>query len=294
MFAALSLAACARAMPRSEGATDRTMTMTTVLPTGAWQRDWISRHGGPRDASMAVRYVQTPSVFADLRVPAERAALDGASSFDELSDDQLLVLARQNGFAGYTTMDGANATWHHEIDFQPADGGADIGRIERVTEHSMFEHALDGSYVEAWSRLGRGEDRFFAVRVARGDRVEQVLSVAGDHFVYARARAGVLPAARSLADAITESHATREVIIGFVDCEISFGTTHGWRVERSTLPWREGKRLAFADRIAIAADGGPVARDPAAGEVWSFPVERVRADELRALFPGRADAGVGR
>jgi hypothetical protein len=244
--------------------------MTTRIPTGAWQRDWISRNGGPRDASVTVRYVQTASVFGDVRIPAARAALAGASSFAELSHDQRLVLATQNGFAGYTTIDGENATWHHEIDFQPGDGSPDVGRIERVDDTRMFEHALDGSYVEAWSRLSPGDDRSFAVKVFRGNRIDQILAVAGDHFIYARACA------------------TRESILAFVDCEISHGTTRGWRIERSTLPWREGKPLAFADRIAIAPDGAPVPRDAAAGEAWSFPAHSVPTGELRALFPAPA------
>lgn len=293
LIAALLLAACARAVSPGEGTSQTTMTptmtptMTTTMqvPAGAWQRDWISRHGGPHEATVTVRYVQTPSVFADLRIPAERAGLAGATSFDELSDEQLAVLARQNGFAGFTTMAGADATWHHEIDFQPADDGVDIGRIERVAEDRMFEHALDGAYVESWSMLGGpGGDRFLAVRVARGDRVEHVLSVAGSHFVYARAREVALPAGRSITELIARAHATRAAIVGWLDCEISYGRTDGWRVERSTLPWREGKRLGFADRIAIAGDGRPVARDAAAGEVWSFPVARWPAAELRALF----------
>jgi len=282
MLAALALAACARATTPGEGTAE---TMKTQIPTGAWQRDWISRHGGPRDSRVTVRYVQTTSVFGDLRIPAERAALAGAASFAELSNDQLLVLARQNGFAGHTTVDGANATWHHEIDFQPGNGSPDIGRIERIDETTMLEHALDDSYVESWSTLSRGDDRFLAVKLSRGGRVDQVLSVAGDHFVYAHARASALPAAGSIADAIAETRATRETIIAFLDCEISYGTTRGWRIERSTLPWREGKRLAFADRIAIAPDGQPAPRDAAAGESWSFPVHSVPDADLRALFP---------
>lgn len=283
MLVALSLAGCARPLTPGEGATDT--TMKAHIPTGAWQRDWISRHGGPHDATMIVRYVQTPSVFGDVRIPAERAALAGTGGFAELSDGQLLVLAGQNGFAGCTTVDGANATWHHEVDFQPSSGDPDIGRIEWATEHSMFEHALDDSYVEAWSTVSRSEDRFFAAKVSRGDRVDQVLAVAGDHFVYARARARVLPRATSLADAIASSHATRETIVAFLDCEISYGTAHDWRIEHSTLPWREGKRLAFADRIAIGANDHPAPRDPAAGEAWSFPVVDIPAADLRALFP---------
>jgi hypothetical protein len=257
--------------------------MKIGVPAGAWQRDWISRHGGAPDTSVTVRYVQTPSMFGDVRIRGDRAALAGAASFADLSDDQLLALAKQNGFAGYTTVDGANATWHHEIDFQPSDGSADIGRIELSGNGTMFEHALDESYVESWSALGGGDGPFLAVKVVRGDRAEHVLAVAHDHFVYARARVTALPAADSIIDAIARTHATREAIIGFLDCEISYGNTRGWNIVHSTLPWQEGKRLAFIDRIGIDARGRTVATVTEAGEAWSFPVNTFTPADLRAL-----------
>jgi hypothetical protein len=260
--------------------------MKLDVPAGAWQRDWIRRHGGAQDATVTVRYVQTPTVFGDIRIRRDRPAFPGAGSFADLSDDQLAALARQNGFAGYTTLDGANATWHREIDFQPS-GGEDIGRIELAGHGKMYEHALDDSYVESWSAIGSDGGAFFAVRVARANRVEHLLAVAGDHFVYARARANPLPTADSLSDAIAKNHATRDVVIAYLDCEISYGTTRGWQVEHSTLPWREGKRLAFVDRIALDAAGRPTARAPTAGEAWSFPVNTIAPAQLRELL--RAD-----
>jgi hypothetical protein len=255
------------------------------IPTGTWQRDWIRRHGGAPDHGVTVRYVQTPSVFGDVRIPGDRPALGHAASFADLSDDQLAALAQQHGFAGVTTMDGANATWHHEIDFQPAGGGDDIGRIEPVDDGQMFEHALDDSYVERWSAIDKDGGKFLAIKVARAGRVDQLLAVAGEHFVYARARATALPAAASISEAIARTHATRETIIAYLDCEISFGRVRGWQIEHSTLPWQEGKRLAFADRIAIDAQGRPAARQISAGEAWSFPAQTFTTAELRAMFP---------
>lgn len=259
--------------------------MKLKVPTGAWQRDWIRRHGGAADTAVTVRYVQTPSAFGDVRLRSDRPAMAGAASFADLSDDQLAALARQNGFAGYTTVEGENATWHHEIDFQPSGPDADIGRIELAGEGKMFEHALDDSYVESWSAVGSDDGQFFAVKVVRGEHVDQLLVVAGAQFVYARARATPLPAADSLGEAIAKTHATREMIIAYLDCEISYGTTPGWRIEHSTLPWQEGKHLAFADRLAIDANGQPAVRAPASGEAWSFPVNTITAADLRALFP---------
>jgi hypothetical protein len=261
--------------------------MKLDVPTGAWQRDWIHRRGGAPDATVTVRYVQTPSVFGDLRIRGDRPAMAGATSFADLTDDQLAALARQNGFAGTTTIAGANATWHHEIDFQPSGDGEDIGRIEPAGAGKMLEHGLDDSYVESWSALGVDGGRFFAARVERGGRVEQLLAVAGDHFVYARARTAPLPAADSLSDAIARTHATREQIIAYLDCELSHGTTRSWQIEHSTLPWREGKRLAFADQIVIDASGHAMPQTPVVGQVWSFPVNTLPSTELRRLFPIR-------
>lgn len=140
-------------------------------------------------------------------------------------------------------------------------------------------------------RYGRGASsrsrRFFAARVERAGRVDQLLAVAGDHFIYARARAAALPPADSLRELIARTHPPRDALLAYLDCEISYGTTRGWQIERSTLPWQEGQRLAFVDRIAIATGGRPAPRDPAAGEAWSFPVVDLAPDELRARFPSR-------
>ena len=108
--------------------------MTMKVPTGAWQRDWIQRHGGALDRAITVRYVQTPSVFGDLRIPAGRPALSGAASFAELDDDQLAALATQNGFAGVTTIAGASSKWHvSRFHQEPASlgYGAVLSRIGR-------------------------------------------------------------------------------------------------------------------------------------------------------------------
>jgi hypothetical protein len=229
-----------------------------------------------------VRYVQTPSVFGDVRIPEALPDLTSAGSLADLTDEQLFALAHQNGFAGVMTMAGVNGTWHHEIDFQPT-SAADIGRVERLGPSKMFEHALDDSYVESWSLLD-ARPGAFAVRVSREDRVLYLLAVSGQHFVYARARKRNLPAGKSLVELITRTRPDRKTIMGYLDCEISYGNTHGWWIENSTLPWLQGKRLAFADRIGIGHDGQPVALTPLRGETWSFPVNTLAPDELQTLF----------
>lgn len=236
---------------------------------GVWQRDWIRLPHQAPDASKIVRWLQTPSAFGDLRIPITRPRI-AARSIDELTDEDIRVLALQSGFAGTTSISGMDATWKHEIDFQPS-GGADVGRIERRDDTTIWEHDPNGSYVESWTKLDSGGDRFLVMRASAPRRM---LLIAGDRFYYARDRALALPPADSLVDVMARAdHATQRK---YVDCELSFGTVRGWQIQRSTLPWREGARLEVVDQIT--EDGNRVlVRDPS----WRIELETA---SVRALF----------
>jgi len=265
---------------------------SSTLPswfTGVWSREWIERKGVRTDL-FDVHFLQTPSLFADVRIPRERPSFARAQSFADLSDAELLLLAKQRAFAGTTSVDGALATWHHEIDFQPSDGSADIGRLERIDDGHMLEHATDSSYVEAWRSLDSGAGRFLALRVERAGRLDRLLLIAGEHFLYARNRSVDLQQAESLDSLITTTHATRAQIISYLGCEFSTGLVRGgvvpWAIQQSTLPWREGKRLDFAAAIVVDEAGNLVSQD-ASPEHWSTPVNTLTFADRRALFARR-------
>ena len=256
---------------------------------GAWSREWIAR-GGARTSTFTVRYLQTPSWFGDVRFPLGRPNLSRATSFADLTDDELRGLAKQRGFVGRITADDLIATWNHEIDFQPNSGSPDIGRLERVGRGRMYEHALDSSYTEHWWSLSSGDGRFLTVRVERGGRLDRILIVVGDHFYYARNRAKDLPGAPSLDSLIATTKATRDQIIGYLDCELSVGRIRGgsvpWEIQFSTLPWREGRHLEFVDRIGVPGPIGGLAPRAEPGERWTVPVSTVDSDDLGELYGG--------
>jgi hypothetical protein len=258
---------------------------------GAWEREWI-RRAGVTSSTMTVRFLQTPTMFGDLRIPLDRPKFPHARSLADLTDAELATLAGQRGFFGHTTVAGDIATWHHEIDYQPPDGQDDVGRIERLGTSGMLEHALDASYVERWWPLSSGDGKFLAVRVTRLEggvqRLDRVLLVAGDHFVYARNRSKDLPVADSLADLFAKTHATRETVLGYLDCELSHGYVRGgsapWTIFESTLPWREGSRLDFAGLISVDS-AWHLSATAAPGETWAFPVNTLTPEDLGVLFP---------
>lgn len=255
---------------------------------GTWTREWIKR-GDVMTNALDVHYLQTPSYFADVRIPRDRADLSHAKSFADLSDEELLQLARQRGFAGTTTYNGVVSTWHHELDFQPPDASPDIGRIERNGADGMFEHALDSSYTESWKSTNAGATGFLVIRVERAGRLLSTLIVAGDDFLYVRNRAKDLPAAPSLDSLIATTHPTREEIVEYLDCEFSVGRVRGgaipWEIQHSTLPWREKQRLDFVDGVMVAAESAPllVPRAPIA-DSWSVPLNTIPRGDLLTLF----------
>ncbi|MGO9059136.1 MAG: hypothetical protein ACLQU2_17370 [Candidatus Binataceae bacterium] len=267
---------------------------TAQLPTwlwGEWSRDWIQK-GKVKSNTLDVHYLQTPTYFADIRIPKDQAGISTAKSFADLTDQQLRLLARQNGYAGRTTMEGTVATWHEDILFQPSDGTPDMGRLQRIPPDRMHEHGLDGSYIESWRLLTGGNGRFLVIRVEHSGRLLRTLVVVGDEFAYVRNRAKDLPMARSFDALIEATNATREQIVEYLDCEFSVGRVRGgsvpWEIEQSTLPWREGRRLDFVEQMSISDGAASLVPREVGEDQWTVPVNTLSPGEIKALFGGES------
>jgi hypothetical protein len=265
---------------------------TAPVPTwlwGEWTRDWIQK-GKVKSNTLDVHYLQTPTYFADIRIPKARSEISTARSFADLTDQQLRLLAAQNGFTGRTTMAGAVATWHHDIEFQPSNGTLDKGRLQRIPPDRMHEHGLDGSYIESWESLTDGKRRFLVIRVEHSGRLLQTLVLVGNQFVYVRNRAKDLPMAPSFDALIEGTNATREQIVGYLDCEFSVGRVRGrslsWEIEQSTLPWREGRHLDFVEQMSVNDGGAGLVPREVGEDQWAVPLNTLSPSEIKALFGG--------
>jgi hypothetical protein len=264
----------------------------TRLPTwlwGEWSRDWILR-GTVKSSTLDVHYLQTPTYFADIRIPKIRSGISAAQSFADLTDQQLRLLAGRNGFTGRTTMAGTVATWSHDIAFQPSDGTPDSGRLLGIPPNRMHELGLDGSYIESWRHLSGAKGQFLVIRVEHSGRLLRSLVVVGNQFVYVRNRAKDLPMAPSLEALIEATKATREEIVGYLDCEFSVGRVRGgsvpWEIQLSTLPWREGQHLDFVEQISVSDAGAGLAPHAVGDDQWTVPVNTLSPRDIKALFGG--------
>ena len=120
-------------------------------PTGAFQRNGISRGGGPLVETEHVVWVQVDDVYADSR-----------------------------GFAGTTSYDGQRVTWLREVGPDDIDSGV-------LTERSGGLLETGDGYAEQWDHLPHGPVGAWSVpgeRVVRvGQHVVHVDATGGRHLV---------------------------------------------------------------------------------------------------------------
>ena len=116
---------------------------------GHWVRNWIKAPGF-EDHSTRVHWMQAGGLYADIRIPADRPDLSGASSLSALSPDHLLSLGQAEGFAGHVTLDGDHCTWEREINFHGTPDSLDVGAIHFDAQGSMIETGVHADYSELW------------------------------------------------------------------------------------------------------------------------------------------------
>jgi hypothetical protein len=125
---------------------------------GLWRRTLIAWPGDRFDTTTEVYWLQGPSRYADLRIPAGRPKLEAAACLRDLDWPMLRFMTLQEGFIGHLELSHSLAHWHRIFDYQPASGVADKGRLE-FADDILVEHGVEASYVEHWRReAGTAQD----------------------------------------------------------------------------------------------------------------------------------------
>src|SRR5262249_10888101 len=96
------------------------------------------------------------------------------------------------------------------------------------------------------------------------------------------------PSAPSLDALIASTHPSRAQVIEYLDCDISFGRVRGgsipWEIERSTLPWKERRRLEFVDEVKVVKERNIVLPRKPGSERWTVPTNTFSRLELAEIF----------
>jgi|HubBroStandDraft_1064217.scaffolds.fasta_scaffold00150_25 hypothetical protein len=225
--------------------------MTPAIPlevTGLWRRQAMIHPDGRRDTTTQVLWLQTRHLFADLRVPADRPSVPGATGFADYDAESLPRLARMQGFAGTLEVTGDICRWHRELDFQPPGGPPDEAKF-RIEGETLVETGIHAAYEEIWERQtppGADLASFRLLPAKPGPR--GVLVLAGDHFIAVEERRPKLPEAASLASLLARDPDRRRAsdLLGLLIAAGRLGPAGGtgWQIELATFPWLEGRTLA--------------------------------------------------
>ena len=218
---------------------------------GVWKRSLLTTGSGHRDKTTLVLWLQTHSLFADLRIPVPVPA-EGCENLQECSEQQLLQLAQQQGFAGVTEVCGDICTWHRELDYQPKGGPPDVGQMTFVTSEFVTEDDPSGEnrYHEDWHRLEGSTGNVWGHRLEAVDQPSRkgFLLGAGQYFLFAADRQVDLPPNGDLRFHLKSAKSVEEqqALLGL---QLSFGRIRkqgqdpAWCITHSTVPGRVEKAL---------------------------------------------------
>ena len=208
---------------------------------GVWKRTLL-RTPKAEDTTTQVYWMQTQSWHADIRVPADRSPCQGKLALDQLARDELFSLARQQGFSGTTLVEGDICRWLRQYDFQPPSGANDIGRMVFEAPDRVLEYGLEADYFEIWNRVPGSQGDSFATRLP--DNPLTLLLGAGDFRMIVRPRSEPLPVSPGMS--VLAANKSTDALRKLMGFEISFGrisSPNAWRIDLSTLPWREGEDI---------------------------------------------------
>ena len=213
---------------------------------GIWCRTLLEQADQVDNTSL-VLWIQTNHHHVDLRIPDSRPIFEPVSHLIDYSFEQLIHLANQQGFTGITEVNANIAEWKREQDYQPFNHQRDIAEMRFEDDSTLVERGVDAEYLERWEkvpnshlnlsfRTAAGEDR-------HGNKVFARLFIANTTFAYVRPRSIQLPSAKSMLVAIDAHQPSKDVLLDWLDFEISFGQIKNGNqgcISHSTFPFREG------------------------------------------------------
>jgi hypothetical protein len=228
---------------------------------GLWRRSLLLRADGTSDTTTSVRWLQGERAFIDLRQPASRGAVRSAGCRDELSHEDCLRLAEQQGFAGQLRLSGSYFEWVRSIDFQPRTHQADAGSLT-WQKNVLIENGRDVRYVEHWHRdADQARQPLWALELGEpSTAIRAALVRVGELFMFARDRNIAATPECTLHTCVAQAGSLAEAR-GLIDCEISFGEVRAgaFQITASTLPYRVGEQLALelTRSVATVSDRRP-------------------------------------
>lgn len=156
--------------------------MTPADLQGHWRRRWL-KAPGVVDHDTCVHWMQCGATYADIRIPAGRPDIRGATALADLSDTALAALAGAEGFAGAIAVSEGICTWHRRLNWHGRPETVDAGHVRFDAAGDLLETGVHADYSEAWRRIDDTPDE--AHELADGTGNLAILVTVGTRFVLA-------------------------------------------------------------------------------------------------------------
>ena len=231
---------------------------------GVWQR-YLLETTAIKDDSSLVLWMQSQHYHIDVRIPAICTGFKAANALQDYSDTELMLLASQQGFAGLThvTLNTAQSSdvcqWLREMDYQALTDARDIGKMAFTDANTVIETGIDDAYLEVWRRLENSQEpNFFALSTGKnhhGTEMPAYLMRTGRHVAFARPRTVSMPKAPTLIHAIQSHKPSHELLLDWLDMEISFGEmvdANHWQIKHSTLPFKQNLIVDLPQKLTAS------------------------------------------
>jgi hypothetical protein len=258
----LELCSLQGTMPPSSGSVPPSGGSVPPWTLGCFRRRSITFFNGDADDSTLVLWLQSRGLTADLRLAADRPKPASREALSDLSLDELTRLAEVEGGVSPTRFEAGTGSgvelsgtmqWSDWTAFQIHDKWPEPGDLRRVGD-CLIEYAPSGAYVEDWRLQPSGDGPLIGLTLVeeRDTKSAQVthrgggLVIAGEHAIFVRGRAEVLPPAKRLSDLIERARTEPRLLDAIFGFEASYARRDGsgrYVVTASTSPWREGRPL---------------------------------------------------
>lgn len=222
------------------------MSMTPDDLQGHWHRSWL-KAPGYQDHDTTVHWMQCGALYADIRIPANRPVVRGATALADLSDAQLLALLRAEGFAGTIALRDDVCTWTRHINWHGKPEAEDAGQIAFDGPDRMVETGVFGDYAELWTRTTDQPARALHLRA---EMAEAYLVTIGRRFVFGVGSVEA-PNSRNMLAELEAGRRSRDLCAQFSQV-YAFGHWDGaaGMIDLCTNPLLEGRQI-----LGCTADG---------------------------------------
>ena len=218
---------------------------------GCFRRRCISFANGLSDQLTQVYWLQCDGFTLDLRLPPGPEPLP-AKDWQHYSVDELLLLARREGWQADSCWDGQQLAWQGGVSLQLHNPWPEPALLQRVG-NCMMEFAPSGAYVEDWRLQPAGGGPLLGLRLLEERTVDGELRhqgggliVAGGFAALVRGRGQAVTTAGRLSALATAACGQAQTLASLFGSDTALAKgdwQQGYAVMLATHPGRAGQPL---------------------------------------------------